>query len=47
MTEIVDGGANVPAAHSPGMMGQFLVVEPGQQADLMRPEGDSDDHRDH
>jgi FtsP/CotA-like multicopper oxidase with cupredoxin domain len=30
-----------------GMMGQFLVVEPGQQADLRRPEGDSDDHDDH
>ncbi|NLP85588.1 multicopper oxidase domain-containing protein [Microbacterium sp. CFH 90308] len=27
-----------------GMMGQFLVVEPGQQPDLTRPEGDSDDH---
>ena len=30
-----------------GMMGQFLVVEPGQQPDLTRPEGDSDDHHDH
>lgn len=30
-----------------GMMGQFLVVEPGQQPDLRRPEGDSDDHDDH
>jgi FtsP/CotA-like multicopper oxidase with cupredoxin domain len=30
-----------------GMMGQFLVVEPGQQPDLTRPEGDSDDHVDH
>ncbi|KRB38002.1 multicopper oxidase family protein [Microbacterium sp. Root180] len=30
-----------------GMMGQFLVVEPGQKADLRRPEGDSDDHDDH
>ncbi|WP_461473631.1 multicopper oxidase family protein [Microbacterium sp. HJ5] len=30
-----------------GMMGQFLVVEPGQEPDLKRPEGDSDDHLDH
>jgi suppressor of ftsI len=30
-----------------GMMGQFLVVEPGQRPELKRPEGDSDDHRDH
>lgn len=30
-----------------GMMGQFLVVEPGQQPELRRPEGDSDDHHDH
>ncbi|MCH6229402.1 multicopper oxidase domain-containing protein [Microbacterium sp. CFH 31415] len=30
-----------------GMMGQFLVVEPGQEPDLRRPEGDSDDHHDH
>jgi FtsP/CotA-like multicopper oxidase with cupredoxin domain len=30
-----------------GMMGQFLVVEPGQQPDLTRPEGDTDDHHDH
>lgn len=30
-----------------GMMGQFLVVEPGQQPALTRPEGDSDDHHDH
>ncbi|KQZ84381.1 copper oxidase [Microbacterium sp. Root166] len=30
-----------------GMMGQFLVVEPGQEPDLKRPEGDSDDHHDH
>ncbi|MCW3494348.1 multicopper oxidase family protein [Microbacterium sp. SSM24] len=30
-----------------GMMGQFLVVEEGQQPDLRRPEGDSDDHHDH
>ncbi len=30
-----------------GMMGQFLVVEPGQAPDLRRPEGESDDHRDH
>lgn len=30
-----------------GMMGQFLVVEPGQQPELKRPEGDSDDHHDH
>ncbi|WP_106814073.1 multicopper oxidase family protein [Microbacterium timonense] len=30
-----------------GMMGQFLVVEPGQQPDLKRPEGDTDDHHDH
>lgn len=30
-----------------GMMGQFLVVEPGQQPDLRRPEGDTDDHHDH
>ena len=30
-----------------GMMGQFLVVEPGQRPELTRPEGDPDDHRDH
>lgn len=30
-----------------GMMGQFLVVEPGQEPDLNRPEGDTDDHHDH
>ncbi|MFK4836639.1 multicopper oxidase family protein [Microbacterium sp. ZW T2_14] len=30
-----------------GMMGQFLVVEPGQQPDLKRPEGDTDDRHDH
>ncbi|MGX1701528.1 multicopper oxidase family protein [Microbacterium sp. NPDC055357] len=30
-----------------GMMGQFLVVEPGQTPALKRPEGDSDDHHDH
>lgn len=30
-----------------GMMGQFLVVEPGQRPELKRPEGDSDDHNDH
>lgn len=30
-----------------GMMGQFLVVEPGQAPDLRRPEGDTDDHHDH
>jgi FtsP/CotA-like multicopper oxidase with cupredoxin domain len=30
-----------------GMMGQFLVVEPGQRPELKRPEGDSDDHHDH
>lgn len=30
-----------------GMMGQFLVVEPGMQPDLRRPEGDTDDHDDH
>ncbi|MET0735651.1 MAG: multicopper oxidase domain-containing protein, partial [Microbacterium sp.] len=30
-----------------GMMGQFLVVEPGQKPALQRPEGDTDDHRDH
>ena len=30
-----------------GMMGQILVVEPGQQPDLTRPEGDSDDDHDH
>ncbi|WP_211160439.1 MULTISPECIES: multicopper oxidase domain-containing protein [Microbacterium] len=30
-----------------GMMGQFLVVEEGQQPDLRRPEGDSDDHSAH
>ena len=30
-----------------GMMGQFLVVEPGHEPDLRRPEGDSDDHDDH
>jgi hypothetical protein len=30
-----------------GMMGQFLVVEPGQQPDLRRPEGDTDDDHDH
>ena len=30
-----------------GMMGQFLVVEPGQQPDLKRPEGETDDHHDH
>jgi FtsP/CotA-like multicopper oxidase with cupredoxin domain len=30
-----------------GMMGQFLVVEPGQQPALTRPEGDTDDHNDH
>lgn len=30
-----------------GMMGQFLVVEPGQRPDLRRPEGDADDHADH
>jgi FtsP/CotA-like multicopper oxidase with cupredoxin domain len=30
-----------------GMMGQFLVVEPGQQPELKRPEGDSDDRHDH
>lgn len=29
-----------------GMMGRFLVVEPGQTPALTRPEGDSDDHRD-
>ncbi|MFD4957376.1 multicopper oxidase family protein [Microbacterium sp. NPDC058389] len=30
-----------------GMMGQFLVVEPGQQPALTRPEGENDDHNDH
>ena len=30
-----------------GMMGQFLVVEPGQRPDLKRPEGDTDDRHDH
>ncbi|GAA5198391.1 multicopper oxidase domain-containing protein [Microbacterium jejuense] len=30
-----------------GMMGQFLVVEPGQQPALTRPEGETDDHNDH
>lgn len=30
-----------------GMMGQFLVVEPGQQPELKRPEGDTDDQHDH
>lgn len=30
-----------------GMMGQFLVVEPGQEPDLRRPEGDDDDQHDH
>nr|WP_127820391.1 multicopper oxidase domain-containing protein [Microbacterium sp. CPCC 204701] len=30
-----------------GMMGQFLVVAPGQRPELKRPEGDSDDHHDH
>jgi FtsP/CotA-like multicopper oxidase with cupredoxin domain len=30
-----------------GMMGQFLVVEPGGEPDLRRPEGDTDDHDDH
>jgi FtsP/CotA-like multicopper oxidase with cupredoxin domain len=30
-----------------GMMGQFLVVEPGQRPALTRPEGDTDDHHDH
>jgi FtsP/CotA-like multicopper oxidase with cupredoxin domain len=30
-----------------GMMGQFLVVEPGQAPDLKRPEGDTDDRHDH
>lgn len=30
-----------------GMMGQFLVVEPGQAPDLRRPEGDTDDQHDH
>ena len=30
-----------------GMMGQFLVVEPGQAPDLRRPEGDNDDQHDH
>ncbi|MFE7845041.1 multicopper oxidase family protein [Microbacterium sp. NPDC057407] len=30
-----------------GMMGQFLVVEPGQAPDLRRPEGDDDDDHDH
>jgi FtsP/CotA-like multicopper oxidase with cupredoxin domain len=30
-----------------GMMGQFLVVEPGQEPDLRRPEGDTDDQHDH
>lgn len=30
-----------------GMMGQFLVVEPGQEPDLRRPEGDTDDNHDH
>ena len=29
-----------------GMMGQFLVVEPGQQPAITRPEGGSDDHHD-
>ena len=30
-----------------GMMGQFLVVEPGQAPALKRPEGDTDDRHDH
>lgn len=30
-----------------GMMGQFLVVEPGQEPAITRPEGDTDDHHDH
>ncbi|MDY0909581.1 multicopper oxidase family protein [Microbacterium sp. CFBP9034] len=30
-----------------GMMGQFLVVEQGQEPDLRRPEGDTDDNHDH
>ncbi|WP_214467227.1 multicopper oxidase family protein [Microbacterium flavescens] len=30
-----------------GMMGQFLVVEPGQAPELSRPQGDTDDHHDH
>jgi hypothetical protein len=29
------------------MLGQFLVVDPGQQPELKRPEGDSDDRHDH
>ena len=30
-----------------GMMGQFLVVEPGQTPALNTHEGDSDDRHDH
>ena len=30
-----------------GMMGQFLVVEPGQQPALNDHEGETDDHHDH
>jgi FtsP/CotA-like multicopper oxidase with cupredoxin domain len=30
-----------------GMMGQFLVIEPGQQAALTNPEGENDDQHDH
>jgi len=29
-----------------GMMGKFLVVEPGRQPALTRPEGDTVDHHD-
>ena len=30
-----------------GMMGQFLVVEPGQQPALKTNEGETDDRHDH